>query len=343
MNQIKSNRLNNFDICKSFRLISNRISIAWVQNERLYETSFNSSELFLEFFQCNQTGDRLYWLHNCQIYSVLESLSIASNWISSKLIKIFKLTRQYDLVESSTSEWSNLFYDCHDHRWFISYHSLIIQSIQNDGYHQDSTISTISSIKSGENFSNNQTKSDSINEQQYSTRQSMRGDQPTASDWKVDDVGTSERDEISHWFRVKGVISVDIDVTETDINQCGERNFYKQTIKAEPNHSENFVSKSSPPSSINEIGTSRTTLQLFGTHKCHNENSEVIWKFCYSKIIDLDFKWFFFWKSNLTFFFLWTLVFFFWSFKSILSLFLDIESIQYRRIKLLLIPKDKGV
>ncbi|UXI15006.1 hypothetical protein NH340_JMT00949 [Sarcoptes scabiei] len=253
-----------------------RISIAWVQNERLYETSFNSSELFLEFFQCNQTGDRLDWLHNCQIYSVLESLSIASNWISSKLIKIFKLTRQYDLVESSTSEWSNLFYDCHDHRWFISYHSLIIQSIQNDGYHQDSTISTISSIKSGENFSNNQTKFDSINEQQYSTRQSMRGDQPTASDWKVDDVGTSERDEISHWFRVKGVISVDIDVTETDINQCGERNFYKQTIKAEPNHSENFVSKSSPPSSINEVGTSRTTLQLFGTHKCHKENSECI-------------------------------------------------------------------
>ncbi|OTF80882.1 hypothetical protein BLA29_005279 [Euroglyphus maynei] len=62
--------------------------------------------------------------------------------------------------------------------------------------------------------------------------------------------------DFKYWFRLRGIISADIDITETDINQCDDDD-----------------TKTTIANNNNEL---RTTLNLFGTHKCHNENSEVI-------------------------------------------------------------------
>ena len=210
------------------------LSIAW--NDESSSTSSSFDDIKLQFFQCNETMPTLNNNNNssssrkkCHVISVLESMQVISKWFSSKLLQKLKEKRIFHHQNKNDStEWSNLFYDCHHNRWFITYHSLILQAIYDNDDDGGGSIDNLTTNKTNTN-----------------------------DNYDID---------YKYWFRVRGIISADIDVTDTDINQCGEE----------------FIDETTTTSSaaINEPKEWRTTLNLYGTHKCHNENSEVNFFLC---------------------------------------------------------------
>nr|XP_046918477.1 probable G-protein coupled receptor CG31760 [Dermatophagoides farinae] len=212
------------------------LSIAW--NDESSSTSSSFDDIKLQFFQCNETMPTLNNNNNnssssrkkCHVISVLESMQVISKWFSSKLLQKLKEKRIFHHQNKNDStEWSNLFYDCHHNRWFITYHSLILQAIYDNDDDDGGGIDNLTTNKTNAN-----------------------------DNYDID---------YKYWFRVRGIISADIDVTDTDINQCGEE-FIDET--------KTTTTTTTSSAAINEPKEWRTTLNLYGTHKCHNENSECI-------------------------------------------------------------------
>ncbi|KAH9390278.1 hypothetical protein TYRP_007837 [Tyrophagus putrescentiae] len=119
-------------------------------------------------------------------------------WLSERLSTILRKERHYMAKQSSTmttannetTEWSSIFYDCDEGRWFIAYRALILEPVEN--------------LPTGDDDDEEVAKVDSD------------GDDGDGDKDKDPDRG------LKTWYRVKGVISAHVDVTGTDINQCEE-------------------------------------------------------------------------------------------------------------------------
>lgn len=208
-------------------------------------------------------------------------------WLSKRLAAILRKERHYMVKQTETTmseettEWSSIFYDCDEERWFIAYRALILEPVENlpTGDDDDGVVS------------------------------------------EDDDTNKDLERGLKTWYRVKGVISAHVDVTGTDINQCEDftsememqpeivtyehyenvnnrssrfkrDNFHQQVPTSsykleslEQNKVEDQlqVESSSLESSIispvveseKKTSSSWIVLHLYGTNKCHRENSKV--------------------------------------------------------------------
>lgn len=193
----------------------------------------------------------------------------SESWLSDRLAKILTVGRYFMEMDADTtasketSEWSNIFYDCEEKKWFIAYRALILEPLE----------------------------------------------EPPPEDISALDDGDVDIDRgIKTWYRVKGLISVHIDVSGTDINQCEnpngsteefstegprkeektrfERHVYKQQPSKVPLETTSPISPTENAANVQqqifnkqantaERSPKWIVLNLYGTNKCHHENSKV--------------------------------------------------------------------
>ena len=192
-----------------------RLSIALIIND-----TFDTKQVQLRLFPCNQskptnsTNDDNS--ANCEL-KLSENESNKKSYFPKSLTQSLLTKRLFKSANQTveTKMWSNVYFDCNDRRWFITYNALILEP--DDVLVDDEPA--------------NQTKPEETED--------------TAE--KVEEI----------WFRVKGVISADVDVTQTDINQC-------DTKDHSIGNNEDYTTS-----------RLRFVINLSGTHKCHQNNSKV--------------------------------------------------------------------
>ena len=254
-----------------------RISIGWIDDRNHLDENLNNNDRTiqakrLQTYWCSNYDyvvphlphiDRSNESFHCETMSTIEHVS--EMWLSDRLNNLLQIERYYQHDETKwpndTSEWSDIFYDCDVNRWFIAYQALILEV---------------------DNKVSNQNETDSIDSGQ--------------------------------WYVVKGVIIAHVDVTETDINQCEDTQkiilnndstnqqwtmssdsiLYRvahqhQSIPFSSTfHPQHQTEQSSAIESIENVDLielarslpnkrklSRFVFNLYGTHKCHIQNSKV--------------------------------------------------------------------
>lgn len=198
-----------------------RVSVALIRAE-----AHPPRSAWFRIHHCIQVKDPLE--PDCVVNATELEVQLINGWFPDSLMKLLLEGRYLGPVSlAQVTEWSDLFFDCHDKRWFITYHALILEP----------------------------------------DMAAIPGNATTAAE-----------DEEEKWYVIKGVISADVDVTDSDINQCDSTS--SGTFQAEPNNN----------TSNNTIIADPIVLNLPGTHKCHPENSNVsdlytvhtvdrVWKF----------------------------------------------------------------
>lgn len=187
-------------------------------------------------------------------------LNASNTWLPESLTErlldgeIYVGDQELDSSSNPLVEWSDVFFDCLDQRWYIAYHGLIVEP-------------------------------------------SPRG-KPNETD-----------DETGSWYIVKGFIRADLDITKTDINQCDRPTSNDMVENDNPlvltlvtsanekraleiNNRDSELEEPLPIYSQYYLHHAKgekhrqqqqqhldtknnVVLNLFGTHKCHNENSRV--------------------------------------------------------------------